>query len=74
MYPSTIDAETIAAKLYNEVSHHPPLWMIDLYAATLVPKIGFAKTGEEIKRTQKNFLESRNSIIAALETYRSHSD
>ncbi|AOJ07034.1 MULTISPECIES: hypothetical protein [Burkholderia] len=74
MHPSTIDAETIAAKLYNEVSHHPPPWMIDLYAATLVPKIGFAKTGEEIKRTQKDFLESRNAIIAALATYRSHSD
>nr|WP_232288929.1 hypothetical protein [Burkholderia oklahomensis] len=48
--------------------------MIDLYAATLVPKIGFAKTGEEIKKTQKDFLESRKAIIAALATYQSHSD
>ncbi|AOJ71703.1 MULTISPECIES: hypothetical protein [Burkholderia] len=74
MDTSTIDAEIIAAKLVREISPHPPQWIVDLYAATLVPKIGFAKTGEEIKRVQKDFIESRNAIIAALSTYQSHSN
>ncbi|AHI66506.1 hypothetical protein [Burkholderia thailandensis] len=73
MDTSTIDAAVIAEKLVNEISPHPPQWVVDLYAATLVPKHGFARTGDEIKQAQKEFFESRQAIIAALSTYRSRS-
>ncbi|ALX45892.1 MULTISPECIES: hypothetical protein [Burkholderia] len=73
MDTSTKDAEAIAAKLVNDISPHPPQWVIDLYAATLVQRHGFARTGDEIRQAQKAFFESRQAIISALSTYRSRS-
>lgn len=74
MDTSTVDAVAIAAKLAKEISPHPPQWIIDLYAVTLVQRHGFARTGDEIKQAQKAFFESRQAIVAALSTYRSPTD